>query len=118
MKKHLEQNSGYTLVEIIVYAALLVVLLGAIVNSMVLLTSSYKSIKAGRNTENAALSAMDQMTRDIRSSSSVNGASTVYNGAQLTANTLIPVSTATNAGIDYNTYPTTRTFAAGVNIGF
>ena len=51
-------------------------------------------------------------------SSELPSASTVYNGGALTANTLIPVSTATNAGIDYNTYPTTRTFAAGVNIGF
>ncbi len=51
-------------------------------------------------------------------SAELPSASTVYNGAQLTANTLIPVSTATNAGIDYNTYPTARTFAAGVNIGF
>ena len=51
-------------------------------------------------------------------SSELPSASTVYNGSTLTANTLIPTSTATNAGIDFNTYPTTRTFAAGVNIGF
>jgi hypothetical protein len=29
----------------------------------------------------------------------------------------LPGSSPTNAGIELNTYPTTRTFAAGVNIG-
>ncbi len=32
------------------------------------------------------------------------------------ANTVIPI-TPTNSGIDYNTYPTIRTFAFGVNLG-
>ncbi len=51
-------------------------------------------------------------------SSELPSAATVYNGSALTANTLIPVSTATNAGLDFNTYPTIKTFAAGINIGF
>jgi TonB-dependent starch-binding outer membrane protein SusC len=50
-------------------------------------------------------------------SSELPSVATVNNGTALTANTVIPVTTATNSGIDYNTYPTIRTFAFGINIG-
>lgn len=72
-------NRGYTLVETIVYAALFVVLMAAIVNSTILLSSSYSAIKEVKNTQNAALSVMDQMTRHIRASESIDGAGTFYN---------------------------------------
>jgi TonB-linked SusC/RagA family outer membrane protein len=51
-------------------------------------------------------------------SAELPSAATVYNGNQLTANTLIPTSTATNSGIEFNTYPTTQTFAFGLNVSF
>jgi TonB-linked SusC/RagA family outer membrane protein len=50
-------------------------------------------------------------------SSELPSASTVNNTGAVTANTVIPITTATNSGIDYNTYPTIRTFAFGVNLG-
>ncbi len=50
-------------------------------------------------------------------SSELPSVSTVNAAVALTANTVIPVTTGTNAGIDYNTYPTTRTFAFGINLG-
>lgn len=50
-------------------------------------------------------------------SSELPSVSTVNAATALTANTVIPLTTATNSGIDYNTYPTTRTFALGINLG-
>jgi type II secretory pathway pseudopilin PulG len=70
---------GYTLVETLIYAALLVVILSAVVTTTIMLSTSYRAVKSAKNTENAALSAMDQMTRNIRSASIVNGTQTYYN---------------------------------------
>jgi TonB-linked SusC/RagA family outer membrane protein len=50
-------------------------------------------------------------------SSELPSAASINNGTALTANTVIPITTATNSGIDYNTYPTIRTFALGINLG-
>lgn len=50
-------------------------------------------------------------------SSELPSVATVNSAVALTANTVIPVTTATNSGIDYQTYPTTRTFACGINLG-
>jgi TonB-linked SusC/RagA family outer membrane protein len=50
-------------------------------------------------------------------SSELTSAAAVNNATALTANTIIPVTTATNSGIDFNTYPTIRTFAFGINLG-
>jgi hypothetical protein len=50
-------------------------------------------------------------------SSELTSAAAVTNATALTANTVIPVTTATNSGIDFNTYPTIRTFAFGINLG-
>jgi len=72
---------GYTLVETLIYAALFVVLMGAIVNSTLLLSSSYQAIRSVKNTQNAALSAMDQMTRYIRAAESIDGTGTFYNAS-------------------------------------
>ncbi len=51
-------------------------------------------------------------------SSELVSPASVNNATALTANTIIPVTTSTNSGIDYNTYPTIRTFAFGINLGF
>lgn len=70
---------GFTLVEIIVYSAIFVLLLGAIVNSVILLSNSYERIKLTKNVQSSGLTAMDRITRDVRSASGVSGTSTVYN---------------------------------------
>ncbi len=76
--KHFNTKKGYTLVEIIIYASLFAILLAAIMNSSSLLTRSYRQIRTVKNTQMSALSAMDQMTRHIRQSESIDGSETVY----------------------------------------
>lgn len=75
------QKKGFTLVEIVLYAALVVILLGAIVNAGLLLSKSYRSIKSLKNTQTSALSTMDLLTRNIREAQSVDGSGTVYGSA-------------------------------------
>lgn len=86
----IQKTKGFTLVEIILYAAIAVVLLGAIVNSGLLLTNSYRKIKDVKNIQMSGLSAMSIMTRSIKSSQSIDGSGTAYgtaNGSLLLRNT-------------------------------
>jgi hypothetical protein len=50
-------------------------------------------------------------------SSELTSPSSVNNASALTAKTRIPLTTSTNSGIDFNVYPTVRTFALGINLG-
>ncbi len=79
--KHYKYTKGYTLVEIVIYASLFIVLLGAITSASSLLTKSYRQIRSVKNTQMSALSAMDQMTRNIRQANSVDGSGTLYGSA-------------------------------------
>ena len=72
---------GYSLVEMIVYLALLTLLTIAIVNATVLMAQSYRNVKAVRSIESSAVSAMDRMEREIRNASNVNGSQTTYNSS-------------------------------------
>lgn len=83
-------KKGYTLIEVILYSALFVLLLGAIVNAGLLLSRSYSEIKSERNVQMSALSVMDQMTRHIRTAESIDGSGTAYgtsNGSLLLRST-------------------------------
>jgi len=73
------KNKGFTLVETLVYAALFVILLGAIINSTFLLSTSYRHVKDVKNAQMSALVAMDRISREIRQASTINGAGTSYN---------------------------------------
>jgi type II secretory pathway pseudopilin PulG len=77
----IEQNKskGFTIVELIVYLGILVLMLVAVVQSVVLLTSSYRNVKAIRDIEVSGMYIMDRMTRDIRSADSVSTIDSVFN---------------------------------------
>jgi len=72
-------KKGFTLVETVVYASLFVILLGAIINSVFILSSSYRYIKDVKNAQMSALAAMDRMSREIRQANTINGSGTSYN---------------------------------------
>jgi hypothetical protein len=74
-------SQGYTLVETVLYCALVVLLLGAIVNAGVLLARSHRQIIEAKNVQVSALSVMDQVTRNIRNAESIDGSETVYGSA-------------------------------------
>ncbi len=67
------QNSqkGMTLIETIIYMALLVLLLGAIINSILVLTTHYRAVRGVREIEDSGIAVLDRMTRDIRSADDV-----------------------------------------------
>src|SRR3989344_4982017 len=71
-------SSGFSLIELIIYASILALILIVMVHTMFGIGSSYVNLKVMRNAENSAAVAMERMTRDIRDAESINlGASTL-----------------------------------------
>ena len=74
-------KGGYSMVEMLVYLALLTIITIAIVNAIVLMAQNYRNVKAYRSIESSAISAIGRMEREIRNATSVNGAQTTYNSS-------------------------------------
>lgn len=74
-KKTLSKVKGYSLIETIVYTALLTILIGAITFATIKLFDSYKKTKVVRQIEVSALNSMDRIMREIRGADSVGGES-------------------------------------------
>jgi type II secretory pathway pseudopilin PulG len=72
-------KKGYSLVEALVYVLIFSLIFGSIVTATVLLSTSYRQIKAMRNIESSAISAMNRMSREIKNSVSVDTSATMYN---------------------------------------
>jgi type II secretory pathway pseudopilin PulG len=71
MKEKLKKN-GFSLVETLIYVAILAVISTVIINMLLSFTSTYKTVVALRVAEHSAIDAMERMTREIRSSNSVD----------------------------------------------
>jgi type II secretory pathway pseudopilin PulG len=68
---------GFTLIEMIVYTAILGALFVLIVNTLLIVSKSYKSIKLTSDVNNSAAIALEKLTREIRLASDVNLGSSV-----------------------------------------
>ena len=67
---------GFTLIEMLVYIAILSIIAVVVINSMLSLKDSYINFKVSRNVTIAALSSIDRMTREIRLADTITGTST------------------------------------------
>ena len=77
------ESSGFSLVEIIIYVAMLAILIAAITWSIASILHSYNRMKDERSVENSAMAAIDRMEKEIRNSKSVdllNTATSTSNG--------------------------------------
>lgn len=63
--------SGMTLIEILVYMAILVVLLGAITQTVLLLTTHYRAVRNTRDIEDSAIAVLDRLVRTARSADDI-----------------------------------------------
>ncbi len=89
------KKSGYSLVETIIYIALLCILISAIIWSTASIVKAYKKMRTIRDVENSAVAAMDRMEREIRDADSVNASQSTFgtsNGV-LTLNGNTPTGT-------------------------
>ena len=85
----LQTNSGYTLVEAIVYVAILAILSVVFINLLLTMTRSYAEFRITRNLNTSAQAAMERLVRSIRNATSVDISSTLgTNPGRLVLNTL------------------------------
>ncbi len=70
-----QSERGFTLVEMVVYAAVLGVLSVLAINSMLIMTQAYTSLRASRDLNASATAVLERMTREIRSASGIDAAS-------------------------------------------
>ena len=76
-----KNNKGFSLVEIIIYLAIMVVIALAVVQSIILVVKSNKQSFVSNNIKNSAVSALEEMTRDIRNATSIDLASSTLKAA-------------------------------------
>jgi hypothetical protein len=69
---HSRKKNGYSLVEMIIYVTILSVFTWTIINTVLSLSESYRTLLALRIVDNTGITAMERMTRDIRAASSVD----------------------------------------------
>lgn len=72
-------KKGFTLVEMLVYVAILSVLSVVVINTSLSLARSYNSLKVSRNINSAAIISFERMTRDIRLATNVDTSTSTLN---------------------------------------
>src|SRR5438128_596462 len=67
-----KRKSGYSLVEMILYIAILSLFSVTVLNTILSFTQTYRTLSALRAIDHDGLDSMERMTRDIRTASSVD----------------------------------------------
>ncbi|MDO8555269.1 MAG: type II secretion system protein [bacterium] len=75
--KH-KKNNGFSLVETIVYTAILAVTTIFVVNSLLKTVSAFNSFRVSKQINAAAINSMERMTREIKSSSQIDTNNSVF----------------------------------------
>ncbi len=88
------RSSGMTLVEILIYMAIMVILLGAIVQTVLLLTTHYRAVRNTRDIEDSAIAVLDRLVRTARSADDIVTASSTPSGTDPSTITFISTDTA------------------------
>ena len=72
------KNFGYSLVEMILYTAIVFAISTALISMLITFSSTYRTLGALRIAEHSGIDAMERMTRDIRAAKTVTqGSSTL-----------------------------------------
>lgn len=92
---------GFSLVEMLIYIFLLSLLLIVVVNSMVIIVTSYRNVKSTEVIESSAVTAMDRMETEIRNAKSVDAINSVFNSSGTSSILTLNTSTTTPAKIKF-----------------
>lgn len=77
----LNRVQGFSLLEMLIYIAILIIMLTVIMNIIISIMSTGRIIKSLRNIENSALISLERITREVRQAESVNTSSSILNSA-------------------------------------
>lgn len=72
MNKALDTKKGFSLLEIVVYIAILVLMVGVILDITVSVVRSQRAIKASKSIENSAIVSIERISREIRKADSID----------------------------------------------
>ena len=76
---HTSRRRGFTLVEALVYTAVLAIVAGIVVEILVGMTRASARVQLARRINHSAQISLERLTREIRNAQSVNGASSIFN---------------------------------------
>jgi type II secretory pathway pseudopilin PulG len=71
------KNKGYSLVEMLIYVAILSIITFVLANTVLSFTRSYRDLASLRIVDHSGIDAMERMTRDIRASYAVDTANSI-----------------------------------------
>ena len=94
---NLKKNTGFSLIEIIIYFALLAIISTLVISSMISLFKNYNIVRANQDIEYNAISILDKLTRDARDARSINISDSSFSVAQGAVSFIIGSSTNDNA---------------------
>lgn len=77
-KKRTSNKGGFTLLETLIYLSMLVVLLSAIVQAVLLLSTHYRAVRNTRDIEDSGIIALDRLVRTARNADSISAASSTF----------------------------------------
>ena len=100
---NVKTKSGYSLVEMLIYVAILTIVSILVVNTILSFTRSYRDLEALRVVEHSGIDSMERMTRDIRAATGVDIGNSVFNtspGVLTIVTTANSVSTTTKFYLD------------------
>lgn len=81
------KNNGFSLVEVVIYVALLAVLLIGVTGSLLAVSKTSRELAASQSLQNEGSSVMDRLTREIREAEAVSGGSFDSHPGQLILST-------------------------------
>ncbi len=72
------RNKGFSLIEMIIYIAIIAVMFITLVQTVLSFTKSYRELVALRSVDRSAMASLERMTREIRNASVVNAGASLF----------------------------------------
>lgn len=90
MFSHRRKNTGFSLLEVIIYTALFVMISGATVDAIVQTTRAFSNLRISRDINDSAIKVMERLTRDIKNATTIDMANSTFGATpgRLTMTTL------------------------------
>jgi prepilin-type N-terminal cleavage/methylation domain-containing protein len=105
-------RKGFSLVEMIIYIALIAIIFVFVINLVLSFASSYKDIAALRIVDRSAMNSLERMTRDIRNATSID---MVLSGFNVNPGTLALIETTAGVSTTTRFYIQSGTLKVDVN---
>ncbi len=87
MKQKTKNKKGFSLIEIIIYLAIFTMISLLVINSLLIVISSFTTIQTNKILLEAGMNSMERVSRDIRQSDSIDLINSNFSGGVLQLNT-------------------------------